>query len=210
MRKANWYFDFISPFAYLQLAKFSELPSNLDILPVPVLFSGLLKHWGQLGPAEIPPKRRFVYRFFQWNANQLGIPFAMPSRHPFNPLPPLRLCLAAGSRIENIQTVFDMIYGEGLQPDAPEGIDAIARALSISNPEAAMSDPQVKQTLQLNTDKAIADDVFGVPTFVLDGQLFWGGDATDMMLHYLMDPTLFETSEMKRISEMPMGMKRQK
>lgn len=64
MTKAKWYFDFISPFAYLQLARFSQLPADLDITPVPVVFSALLKHWGQLGPAEIPPKRRFVYRFF--------------------------------------------------------------------------------------------------------------------------------------------------
>ena len=65
MQKAKWYFDFISPFAYLQLGRFKELPQDLDIEPVPVLFAGLLKHWGHLGPAEIPSKRRFVYRFFR-------------------------------------------------------------------------------------------------------------------------------------------------
>ena len=210
MTKAKWYFDFISPFAYLQLAKFSKLPSDLEIVPVPVVFSGLLKHWGQLGPAEIPPKRRFVYRFFQWNADQLGIPFAIPRRHPYNPLPPLRLCLAAGGGIENVRAVFDVIYGKGTQPDAPEGIREIAQALNISDPEAAMSDPRVKENLRSNTDEAIAWDVFGVPTFVVGGQVFWGGDATEMMLHYLENPALFETPEMKRISEMPMGMTRRK
>ena len=89
MTEAKWYFDFISPFAYLQLARFSTLPGNLEITAVPVVFGGLLTHWGQLGPAEIPPKRRFVYRFFQWNADRLGVPFAMPPRHPYNPLPSL-------------------------------------------------------------------------------------------------------------------------
>ncbi|MEN8162322.1 MAG: hypothetical protein ABFS41_19780 [Myxococcota bacterium] len=65
MKKAAWFFDVISPFAYLQFARFGELSARIDITPVPVVFGGLLKHWGQLGPAEIPPKRRFVYRFFQ-------------------------------------------------------------------------------------------------------------------------------------------------
>ncbi|MGI9398942.1 MAG: DsbA family protein, partial [Paracoccaceae bacterium] len=107
MTKAKWYFDFISPFAYLQFARFPQLPNNLEITPVPAVFGAILQHWGQLGPAEIPPKRRFVYRFFQWNADQLGIPFTMPPMHPFNPIPALRLCTAAGAGIENTRAVFD-------------------------------------------------------------------------------------------------------
>lgn len=210
MTKATWYFDFISPFAYLQLAQFSRLPASLEVTTVPVVFGGLLKHWGQLGPAEIPPKRRFVYRFFQWNADRLGVPFTMPPRHPWNPLPSLRLCVAAGGRIEHARAIFDVIYGQGLQPDEPEGIDAMARALKIDDPAGAMSDPQVKEALRTNTEQAVSQGVFGVPTFVVDGQVFWGGDATDMLLSYLEDPELFETPEMKRISEMPMGQIRRK
>lgn len=210
MTKATWYFDFISPFAYLQLAEFSRLPDHLEITPVPVVFGGLLKHWGQLGPAEIPPKRRFVYRFFQWNADQLGLPFAMPPRHPYNPLPALRLCVAAGGRIEHARAVFDVIYGQGLQPDAPDGIQAMAQALNISDPEAALADQNTKDTLRNNTERAIADGVFGVPTFVVDNEVFWGGDATNMMLSFLDNPALFKTPEMERISEMPMGVVREK
>lgn len=210
MIKAKWYFDFISPFAYLQLARFSQLPADLEITPVPVVFSALLKHWGQLGPAEIPPKRHFVYRFFQWNADQLGIPFTMPPRHPYNPLPSLRLCLAAGGQINHVTAVFDEIYGKGVQPDAPEGIQAIAAALGILDPEAVMADVRVKDALRANTETAIADGVFGVPTFVVGGEVFWGGDATEMMLNYLDNPALFQTSEMKRISDMPMGLTRAK
>lgn len=210
MTKATWYFDFISPFAYLQLARLPELPNDLHITTVPVVFGGLLKHWGQLGPAEVPPKRRFVYRFFQWNADRLGIPFAMPPRHPYNPLPSLRLCVAAGAGIDHVRAVFEVIYGQGLQPDEPEGIEAMAKALDISDPDAAISDPQVRDALRENTDLAIAQGVFGVPTFVVDEQVFWGGDATDMMLSYLDNPALFETDEMKRISEMPMGSIRRK
>ena len=64
MTEIKWYFDFISPFAYLQMAQFSKLPKSIKIKPIPVVFGGLLANWGQLGPAEIPPKRQFVYRFF--------------------------------------------------------------------------------------------------------------------------------------------------
>ena len=205
MKKAEWYFDFISPFAYLQLARFEQLRAHLDIRPVPVVFGGLLKHWGQLGPAEIPAKRRFVYRLFQWQAQQLGVPFVMPERHPFNPLPALRLCVAAGSEIDHAQAIFDLIYGQGVQPDDPAGIRAMAAAVQLDDPEQPLSDGDVKQRLLDNGAAAIAAGVFGVPTFVVDGQLFWGSDATDMLLDYLNHPELFETTEMQRISQMPMG-----
>jgi 2-hydroxychromene-2-carboxylate isomerase len=210
MTKAKWYFDFISPFAYLQFAQFPKLPSNLEITPVPAVFGAILQHWGQLGPAEIPTKRRFVYRFFQWNADQLGIPFTMPPMHPFNPIPALRLCTAAGAGIEHTQAVFNLIYGKGIQPDSPEGIQLIGDALDISNPEISMQDPVVKDTLRANTAQATSDGVFGVPSFVINGEIFWGGDSTEMMLDFLENPELFETSEMKRISNMEMGLIRKK
>ena len=208
MTKAKWYFDFISPFAYLQFARFPQLPNNLEITPVPAVFGAILQHWGQLGPAEIPPKRRFVYRFFQWNADQLGIPFTMPPMHPFNPIPALRLCTAAGAGIENTRAVFDLIYGKGIQPDSPEGIRLIGGALNIPHPESAMQDPVVKDTLRANTAQATSDGVFGVPSFVIDGEVFWGGDSTGMMLDFLENPALFEAPEMKRISNMEMGLTR--
>lgn len=111
MPKAKWYFDFISPFSYLQLARFSELPQDLEVELRPVLFAGLLNHWGHMGPAEIPSKRRFVYRFFKWHADRRGLPFTMPPSHPFNPLPALRLALVAGPDLDTVRTIFHHIYG---------------------------------------------------------------------------------------------------
>jgi 2-hydroxychromene-2-carboxylate isomerase len=103
-----------------------------------------------------------------------------------------------------------VIYGEGIQPDETDGILAIAEALGIDNAEAAMSDTEVKNTLRANTETAIKAGVFGVPTFLIDDQVFWGADATEMMLSYANNPELFQTPEMRRISEMPMGVVRRK
>lgn len=208
MTKTTWYFDFISPFAYLQLARFTELPQNLDINLKPVLFGSLLKHWGQLGPAEIPPKRRFVYRFFKWNADRLDLPFIMPPSHPYNPLPALRLCVAAGSQLHQVKEIFNVIYGQGIQPDSAVGIQAIAKAVGITDPDTVINDQAVKQKLRENTELAINEGVFGVPSFVVNNEVFWGGDATEMLLDYLENTDLFNSSEMTRISTMPMGKKR--
>ena len=86
--KVSWVFDVISPFAYLAFPQLSRLPAHVSVEFVPVLFAGLLQHFGQLGPAEIPSKRRFTYRFALWRARQLGLPMRMPPAHPFNRWPP--------------------------------------------------------------------------------------------------------------------------
>lgn len=208
MIKARWYFDFISPFAYLQLHRFDDLPEELEIELRPILFAGLLKHWGQLGPAEIPPKRRFIYRFFQWQADQLGVPFVMPPAHPFNPLPALRLALAAGPSVEVATTIFDHIFGQGRAPDTEDGIAAMAERLGIADVQASLADPSVKDALRRNTDEAIQAGAFGVPTFVVNDEVFWGNDATGMLLSYLESPGLFTSGEMARVSDLPLGMTR--
>jgi len=108
--RVSWVFDVISPFAYLAFPQLSRLPAHVSVGFVPVLFAGLLQHFGQLGPAEIPSKRRFTYRFVLWRARQLGLPMRMPPAHPFNPLPALRLIIAAGSDRRAAGTVLDAVF----------------------------------------------------------------------------------------------------
>lgn len=207
MHRATWYFDFISPFAYLQLSRFSELPRSLDVTLKPVLFSGLLEHFGHKGPAEIPSKRRFIYRLCKWQALKRGVPFSMPPVHPFNPLPPLRLSIAAGSTFESVSTIFNFIYGRGRNAEGAALLD-LGRELGIGDVEASLADQTVKDCLRANTREAINAGVFGVPTFVMQDALFWGEDSTEMFLAYLRDPCLFDEPEMVRLSTMPMGMPR--
>ena len=84
--KAVWYFDLVSPFAYLALGEIEDLAARMPLIFKPVLFGAMLSHWGQLGPAEIAPKRVQTYRICVWTARERGIPFRFPPAHPFNPL----------------------------------------------------------------------------------------------------------------------------
>ena len=73
MTPARWYFDFISPFAFLQWRRLRALGDRLPVVPVPILFAAVLDRIGQKGPAEIPGKRVFTYRHVLWRARQRGL-----------------------------------------------------------------------------------------------------------------------------------------
>lgn len=207
MSRVTWYFDFISPFSYLQLCRFGELPKQAEVEYRPVLFAGLLGYWGQKGPAEIAPKRAFTYEYLQWYAERHGIAYRMPPAHPFNPLKALRLCIALGPSKENVGAIFEFLWAEG---GTLEGDDwaALCEKLKVDDAAALIGAQEVKDRLKQNTDNAAARGVFGVPTFEVDDRRFWGVDATDMVIDYLANPAAFNTEEMRRLRELPMGVAR--
>jgi len=206
----DWYFDFISPFAYLQWRRLwrDEPALAARLRPRPVLLAALLQHWGQLGPAEIPGKRRHTYRLVQWQAREFGIPLRAPPAHPFNPLAALRLCLAAPDRVAATHAIFAHLWERGAAADSAEALAPVARELGVADIESAIADPLVKQALAFNGNEAIALGVFGVPTLVIDHELFWGNDATSMALAYLANRGLFQDEEMRRIDTLPVAARR--
>lgn len=202
-RRVDWFFDFISPFAYLQWQAVKRM-SGLDITYRPVLFAGLLSHLEHKGPAEIPAKRRFTYRHAQWRADRAGIPMVFPPAHPFNPLVALRLCIAAGAGRDAVDAVFDHIWGKGQPAESFEDLAAVAQRLGMMGQDR-LQVPEVKQQLRGNFDAAVAAGVFGVPSLLVDGQVFWGEDATAMFEDYLSNPGLFETPAMRHVDGLPVG-----
>jgi len=195
----QWYFDFISPYAYLQSARLETLLPGQEIEPVPVLFAGLLNHWGQKGPAEVPPKKIFAFRQCVWRAKRDGIPYRTPPMHPFNPLNALRLSIALGNDLAAVRAIFRAIWVDGHLPDDPDGWAAMQAALGISDGNARVSDPTVKAELVNNGETAVAAGVFGVPTCRVGGELFWGDDCLEMVRDYLDDPAMLEDEEMRRV-----------
>jgi len=188
MKTITCYLDFISPYAYLA---FEALPSSLmgvshRMIYKPVLFAAMLKHHGQLGPAEIAGKREWTYRQVVWQAQQMGVPLDMPLAHPFNPLALLRLAVACSANGEPNRFVCDTLFKHVWQGGAAADDLARLQALALQlEPQRSVDAPEVKDQLKANTEEAIARGVFGVPTFVVDDKVFWGLDALPMLRAYL-------------------------
>jgi 2-hydroxychromene-2-carboxylate isomerase len=208
MPSADWYFDFISPFAYLASERLATLAPAIRVRYRPVLFAGLLAANGQKGPAEIPSKRVFTYRFVVWQAAKLGIPIKFPHEHPFNPLPLLRLAIACDCAPEAVHRIFRFVWRDGRLPDLPIEWAELAHDLGVDDAHARIADPQVKEALRRNTDEAIARGVFGVPTLAIGDALFWGLDATEMARDYALAGSRFVDPEYARVSSLPEGVQR--
>jgi len=163
----RFYFDYVSPYAYLAWTQIHALAARhgRQVDPVAVLFAGMLEAHGTLGPAEVPAKRRYIYRDAVRTAARIGVAFESPPVHPFNPLVALRvsgLDIASGQRRALIDALFRAAARAGLDGEALVSAAATAEA---------------KARIRCQTDQAIAAGAFGVPTIIADGELFWGLDS---------------------------------
>ncbi len=193
MKHITFYLDFISPYAYLA---FEHLPEALQGLSYsvsyrPVLLAGLLKHHGQLGPAEIAPK---------------------PAAHPFNPLALLRLATACSTSLEPgtanryvCETIFRHVWQGGADAADAQRFETLAQQLA---PQNHVPTDEAKALLKNNTDEAISKGVFGVPAFEVDGKIFWGLDALPMLRDYLAGDAWFAGEDWESVSKVSIGIAR--
>ena len=187
MKHIVFHLDFVSPYAWLA---FERLPEVLEGLSYsveyrPVLLGALLQRHGNPGPAGILPKRDWTYRHVVWLGHSLGVPLAMPARHPFNPLPLLRQSLAC-SRDGSINrfvagTVLRHVWQGGLDALDAERLTQLAAELEPQLQPDDADGARAKALLRSNTDAAAARGVFGVPAFEVDGKIFWGYDSLPML-----------------------------
>jgi 2-hydroxychromene-2-carboxylate isomerase len=211
MKHITFYLDFISPYAYLA---FEHMPEALKghsytVTYKPILFAALLKHHGQLGPAEMPGKRDWTYRQVLWQARQLGLDLQLPAAHPFNPLALLRLAVACEAQgLPNryvCETLMRHVWRGGADAADTQRLHTVTELLA---PARDVNSDEVKAQLKAHTEEAIQHGVFGVPTLAVDGKLFWGFDALPMLRDYLNADPWFARSDWGAAAKLPVGIAR--
>ena len=184
MLPVRFYFDFISPYAYLAATQIGALAARHGrvVELVPTLFAGLLEANGQLGPAEIPRKRAYIFKDTARIAHGLGVVLRPPPAHPFNPLLGLRVCSADLSpelRARAVETLFRAVWGGGPGITEPATVQRLLDDAGLDGAAlvASAATDQVKQRVRTQTEDALAHGAFGVPSMLVDGELFWGVDS---------------------------------
>ena len=181
--KIYFYFDFISPYSYFAWRKLPALAKkyNREIEARPIVFGKLLDKWGQLGPAEIPPKNSWLNQYCLRYAAINEFEFNPPKTHPFNPLAALRMSLKEVSGADQLK-VIDVIFKGGWSQGADLG--DLSTLISLLDKQSIngeilsqkISETEIKNLLINETNNAIQKGVFGVPTIIIDDNLFWGND----------------------------------
>ena len=102
-----------------------------------------------------------------------------------------------------MRKIFDSIWTTGEDASDQRRFSDLCDELRVT--ADALAAPGVKEALKKNTDAAIQTGVFGVPTFEIDGELFWGADSMQFLRAFLADPAILKNAEMKRLDELPVA-----
>jgi len=175
-------FDFISPYAYLAWTQIHALADRhgVGVKPTPVLFAAFLNAHGHKGPAEIPPKRVYIFKDVMRTAAALGVPLQPPPTHPFNPLLGLRVAsldMEEEVRRELVDRLYAETWGGGVGLTDPVDVERIAALCGVPNAVERAHTAESKQRVRSQTERALKGGTFGVPTMVIRGEIFWGYDS---------------------------------
>jgi 2-hydroxychromene-2-carboxylate isomerase len=187
--EAYWYFDFASPFAYLQLAKVQEWRSRLPFTAVPVLARALPTGNNDRAVSTTVPEDS-AEGFVRYRAKTLGIPLTSPATYPFNSVAALRLCAAAGSSWHAIETIFAHLWRDGLPGATPEELKPVAATLGVTSLGTTGGVFDTGARLRENTEGARTLGVMTVPTIRAGSRLFHGANAAAEFDDWLAQPTL--------------------
>ena len=212
MKSIDFWFDPVSPYAYLAFERLPEAFAGLSyhVAYRPIVFAALLKAFDHKGPAEIEPKRAWTFRQVHWLAHRHGIAMDTPERHPFNPIALSRLAWASAPEGETpsryaCDAIFQHVWRGGADAADPERFAELVARLA---PRLDPASDEVKQRLRDETDAALARGLFGVPTIGVDDKLFWGFDALDMAAACARGDAWFDAPHWQREGAARPGVKR--
>jgi len=176
-------FDFISPYTYLAATQVEALAKRTGAKLVyrPVLLGGIFKETGNQPPLNIPKKAGYLPKDVQDWATHYGVTVTFPAAFPFNTVRAMRGALVAereGKLAEYAQAGFKAAWGEGKDVSDPAVLGAVAEAAGLDREKflAAIEEPEIKEALKARTAEAVERGAFGLPTFFIDGEMFWGND----------------------------------
>lgn len=178
--KIQFVFDFISPYAYLAWHRLPEVV-DAEIEPVPVLLAGLLNHHHTKGPAEIPPKKLYTFKHVVRLAHDYGVPLNPPASHPFNPLLALRLASLPSTTHSVIDRLFKATWVDGVDMSNEAALKEVVPELDFELAQSLENKNRVREQSQ----NALNRGVFGVPTFLVEKELFFGCDSLPHLARYL-------------------------
>ncbi|MDB3924138.1 2-hydroxychromene-2-carboxylate isomerase [Candidatus Pelagibacter sp.] len=185
-KEINFYFDFISPYAYLAHKKIQLLPKDIKINYKPILLGGLHNLEGITAPAFIKPKLKHMINDCLLIAKKNNHDFKWNSIFPINSLNIMRGCfdINLSNRDLYIETMFNAYWKYDLDISKEEILITLLEQCKIDTDIffKTIKDPSIKEKLKDATKNAHEKEVFGAPTFIVNNKIFWGQDRLEFAL----------------------------
>ena len=184
-------FDFGSPYSYLaynNLSVIKEAGAEIEIKPV--LLGAIFKATGNQPPATVQKKGQYMFNDIQrWSA-KLNLKFKMNPFFPILTVPHMRGAIFAQKNniLEKyMQCMFDSIWVKSLNLNDQEILTQVASESGIDPNDFSegISSDETKDSLRSNTQFAIDKGAFGVPTYFLENEMFWGIDSVKFLIDSL-------------------------
>jgi 2-hydroxychromene-2-carboxylate isomerase len=189
--KIEFWYEFASTYSYLSAMRIEEAAkaAGVEVLWKPFLLGPIIfaQGWNTSPFNLYPAKGRYMVREMERLSAARGLPFRMPSPFPQNSLLAARLALIGhdeGWGVPFSKRVYTAQFGEGANIADHAALGAILREVGQDAGIllARVEQEDIKQRLRQQTEEAQELEIFGAPTFLTNGELFWGDDRLEQAL----------------------------
>ena len=181
----DFYFDIISPYAYIAYKKILKI-NNVNFKLKPILLGGLHNLAGITAPAFNKYKMKNMQNDCELVAKKNNISFKWNSKFPINSLNIMRgyLCVKDNKKEEYLNNFFEAYWKKDLDLSNEENIKILLKKLKIDEHDFfnLIKNQDTKDKLKQFTQEAFEKEVFGAPTFIVNNKIFWGQDRLEYAL----------------------------
>ena len=181
----DFYFDIISPYAYIAYKKILKI-KDINFKLKPILLGGLHNLAGITAPAFNKYKMKNMQNDCELVAKKNNISFKWNSKFPINSLNIMRgyLCVENSKKEEYLNYFFEAYWKEDLDLSNEENIKILLKKLKIDEHDFfnLIKNQDTKDKLKQFTQEAFEKEVFGAPTFIVNNKIFWGQDRLEYAL----------------------------
>lgn len=188
MKSLEFLYDFVSAPSYIAWTQLDALARevNAQVTMTPVFCAGIFKDIGNPGPLALPAKRAWYAHDLELWAKKRGVTMERNPHAPIRSLPLMRGVILAeerGERDRYMKTIWDAIWLDSRNMSDPGIVNETLEAagLEVEAYAKGIEREDVKAKLRDNTQDAIRRGVFGVPTFFVGNELFFGQDRLEFV-----------------------------
>lgn len=188
VKQVEFFFDFVSPAAYLAWTQLPGLAkrTGAEIIRRPFFLGGVFQASGNRPPLTVPSKGKWIMNDFLLFARRYKVPMTFAPDFPVNSLPAMRAATGLSGKPEFMRycdAMFQAVWAEGKNiGDAAVRAEICAKSgLKTEEIEALANAPENKERLRANSDEAVARGAFGAPTFFVGETMFFGQDRLDFV-----------------------------